>query len=371
MKNPIIFLSFFLSVFFCACADNDNSHNITNPNLPDEAYDYQSRVENFNNIYFNASTAIDNDKATLGRVLFYDKHLSINQSISCASCHKQHLGFADNEAFSKGVNVTKTLRNSPSLSNLFRHHRFFWDRRAINLEDLIFQPITDHIEMGFQDTEMLIERINNTSYYPNLFEKAFGNQNITEEKITEAFVHYLNALTSFESDYDKFQNGMDPTLAFSPKELLGRDLFMTKALCSNCHNGPNFGGSSSANIGLQMEYEDNGIGTRLNDESLNGFFKVPSLRNIALSSPYMHDGRFSTLREVLNHYNNGIIQHPNLSWQLTIFEEDPFSWWEPPANGGEPIRLNLTEDELDAIEAFLHALTDYKFITEPMYSNPF
>ncbi len=365
MKNLYLFIFFIVSLItIISCKDNLVQEKT--PQLPEEVFDYNQRLDDA----FVNFVSVDNEVATLGRVLFYDKNLSKNKSVSCASCHQQHLGFADNKAFSTGVNVTESRRNSLALSNIFGYSAFFWDRRTFELQDLIFQPITDHIEMGFEKPEDVVERISNTTYYPELFNNAFGNTEVSAEKIEIAMTDFLSSLVSFESKYDLYQKG---EAQLSASELIGESIFFTEGRCSNCHGGRNLGGSSgAANIGLELNYADKGIGAFRDEESSNGSFKIPGLRNIALTAPYMHDGRYNTLREVLNHYNTGIIQHPNLSWILTdeFVEIENNPWWNP-SNGGTPTRFNFSELELDALEAFLHTLTDYEYINEEMYSDPF
>lgn len=351
MKNVyyLIFVSLVFSLCFYACSENAILEEKI-PTLPENNYNYQPDSDNLQRM-FQRSPDLSDAKATLGRVLFYDTKLSGNHTIACASCHKQHLGFADGEAFSTGVNVTKTLRNSPSLANLFAYNGFFWDRRTWVLEELIFQPIEDHIEMRFSNEEALVNRLEETSYYPGLFEDAFGSTDIDKNKITEAMTDYLESMISIDS---KFDQGLDLDIEFSnlsATEQMGRELFFGKATCSNCHGDGNLAkNGSTTNIGLDMEYTDQG--------AHSGRFKVPGLRNVALSAPYMHDGRFSTLEEVINHYNNDIQPHPSLSW---ILKDE----------GQNPIRLGLTASEVKHLEAFLHTLTDWTYIRDERFSDPF
>ncbi len=367
MKN-LIYLSNIILVFcFFSCSDNSGVFEERVPILPENNYDY--KIPSDGSLIFGNPPIINDSKATLGRVLFYDNNLSGNKSVSCASCHKQHLGFADNTSFSTGANVTKTLRNSPSLSNLFSYPSFFWDGRTNNLEELIFQPIADHIEMRFSNEEVLVDRLERTSYYPDLFQNAFGSPEINKEKISEAMAEFLESMVGIDSKFDR-ANSSDLS-TFSLSERNGMDLFHGKATCGSCHRDSNLGAmGGAANIGLDIQYEDNGIS--------HGRFKIPSLRNVALSSPYMHDGRFSTLREVINHYNKNIQPHGALSWQLT--EEgrqaiEDFNnnggWWNQPPNGGTPTRLNLTESEIDDLEAFLNTLTDWNYVNDVRFSDPF
>ncbi len=354
------------------------------PILPEVAYDYVGTSKSVNNIRmpdmdlvnsFSTQFAVaavttnvgqsvtkqvqDNNIATLGRVLFYDGLLSKNNSTACASCHVQEKAFADGSVFSSGFGGEKTTRNSISFQNLSLGNNFFWDARQRELNTLVEEPITNHIEMGIEDLPQLMDKLSNTSYYPELFEKAFGSTSITETKFAEAISQFLASITTTNSVYDRaIENDFEE---FSSLEKLGMAIFYSdKALCGSCHTGANFAAPDAidqyynpsrgtTNIGLDVEYSDDGRG--------QGEFKIPSLRNIALTAPYMHDGRYQTLREVLNHYNNNIQPHPNLDSKLV--------------KNGLPIKMGLSSLELDALEAFMHTLTDEQMITDPKYSNPF
>jgi len=301
----------------------------------------------------------DNDVATLGRVLFYDGLLSKNNSTACASCHHQENAFADGNVFSPGFGGSVTTRNSLSFQNLSLGNNFFWDSRQRELNTLVEEPILNHIEMGIEDLPALMTKLQNTSYYPELFEKAYGSTAVTQTKFTEALTQFLASITTTNSTYDRAIE--DDFSDFSSMEKLGMAIFYSdKALCGSCHTGANFAAPDAVdqyynpsrgttNIGLDVDYFDNGRG--------EGEFKIPSLRNIAMTAPYMHDGRYQTLREVLDHYNTGIQPHPNLDFKLQ--------------KNGEPIKMDLSSLELDALEAFMHTLTDEDMLTDERYSNPF
>jgi cytochrome c peroxidase len=246
-------------------------------------------------------------------------------------------------------------------------NNLFWDSRSRSLQEMVLKPVQNHIEMGMEDLAFLKTKLQKISYYPALFKKAYGNEYITEEGINTALMQFLASMVTHSSKFDegaktKFQN-------FTALENIGKDLFISERLsCTKCHNGVNFslgdeisfdnpygGGSNSgpagtANIGLDLVYKDNGRG--------NGKFKIPSLRNIELTAPYMHDGRFKSLEEVVEHYNNGIKGHSNLDANLKN-------------SNGEPRRLNLSNIEKSALIAFLKTLTDKTFTTDSKYSNPF
>lgn len=303
---------------------------------------------------------VTNHGATLGRVLFYDPQLSINNSVACASCHHQSMGFADNNAGSTGFGGKKTPRNSMSITNVGFNNNLFWDSRVQGVKNLVMQPIQNHIEMGMESPSVLQEKLASIEYYPALFEKAFGDSYISTDRIADAMTQFMCSMVSCNSKFDEAQEADFST--FSPLERMGKDLFMGKAKCGQCHSGANFsapdgffggyGGPTikgTANIGLDVNYADNGMG--------EGKFKIPTLRNIALTAPYMHDGRFNTLEQVVEHYNKGIKNHNKLDEKL---RED-----------GLPQNLDLSSVEKQALVAFLHTLTDKYVTQDPKFSNPF
>lgn len=308
-----------------------------------------------------AATTFSNASAKLGRVLFYDKRMSLNNTVSCGSCHHQSLGFSDRMSVSVGFGGRTTHRNSMSINNPATFNNLFWDSRAQSPMDLSLRPVFDHIEMGMESDEMLEKKLAATDYYAALFQEAFGSKEITRRKVSLAITHFVSSMVSLNAKNDKVASGL---AQFTAQEKLGRDLFFSdRAGCFNCHAGSNFsapdepGGAygaptvaGTANIGLDLNYADNGKG--------NGKFRIPSLRNIELSAPYMHDGRFASLEAVLDHYSRGIQAHPNLDVNLR-------------GKDGQPKRMNFTVEEKDAMIAFLRTLTDVSFITEPKYSDPF
>jgi cytochrome c peroxidase len=329
------------------------------PILPNEPYDYNLDVlpDHFHSgalqffEFIPSSNPVTNEGAALGRVLFYDKQLSENGSISCASCHHQALAFSDGLTFSEGLNGEQTTRNSMALFNKQFERRMFWDMAANTLENQVLQPIENPIEMDLSLEEMR-QRIEERDFYPPLFEAAFGDPEVTDERVSRALAQFVRSIVSYRSKYDE---GVASDFAnFTESELNGKALFYNgETRCNQCHLTSNFYGPSPENNGLDVTYADDGLG--------NGMFKIPSLRNIALTAPYMHDGRFSTLEEVMHHYNGNVQQHPNLSDQLT----------EGFETGGTPIQPNLTEQDVADMIAFLHTLTDYEMLTDPKWSDPF
>jgi cytochrome c peroxidase len=399
MKKAIFIFSALgvFTIYSCTRSIQIAGTNSETPNLPTAVYDYQGAMlpnntdvkdfaaklggngtfNPFGNVFDNGVRkipAVTNDGATLGRVLFYDKKMSLNNTVACGTCHHQDKAFTDGQAFSKGFEGRITTRNTMAICNPIMQNNLFWDSRSNDLQDLALRPITNHIEMGMDDLDKLEKKLAATSYYPNLFQKAFGSSEITREKISIALSQFVASITTADSKFDKNrmisnQSGQ-PTSIFTPLETMGQVLF--NANCTSCHAGDNmvaddgpsgsYGGGGfgnggnvtdkkgSTNIGLDFVYTDNGMG--------NGNFKIPSLRNIGLTAPYMHDGRFKTLEEVLNHYANGIKPHANL---------------DPKFKGQNSAvkMIDLSKAEQMAVIAFLNTLTDYTMVNDAKYSDPF
>jgi cytochrome c peroxidase len=323
--------------------------------------------------------------ATLGRVLFYDKQLSKNDTTSCASCHVQEKAFADPRQFSLGFADGYTMRNSMSLANLRftkvrgGHPGFFWDERAPTLEAQVLMPIQDKVEMGMELPE-LEQKLQRLSYYPPLFQAAFGSPKVTSEGISKAVAQFMRSMVSFDSRFDRAADeagGGDYSrdfAAFTPQENLGKRLFIegvdgvAEIGCAHCHVPPTFGMPKSFNNGLDYYYVDQGLGARdvpANDPftpSNDGKFKAPSLRNIALTTPYMHDGRFKTLEQVVEHYSSAVHPHVNVG----IAFNEPRSENNLATSG-----FRLSDRQTAALVAFLQTLTDEKFVADPRFSDPF
>jgi len=302
--------------------------------------------------------------ATLGRVLFYDKKLSYNNTVACGSCHLQSNAFADAKPLSRGFDGNLTTRNSPSIVNAAFQTSYFWDGRISKLEDMVLLPLNNHIEMGIEKIENLETKLGATSYYPKLFADAFGTSEITKDKLSKALSQFIRSMQSFDAKIDQGQN------ALNSSEQRGEILFNRN--CASCHSGTNFRSSSEftssknssvntnafANIGLELSYKDKGLGEFIDKKE--GYFRIPSLRNIEHTAPYMHDGRFKTLEEVIEHYNSGVQAHPFLSGQLLDWN-----------TGIDPIRMNLTEENKVDMLNFLKTLTDKHFMDDERYSDPF
>ncbi len=310
-----------------------------------------------------ADNPVTDEGASVGRVLFYDPMLSVNGSTSCASCHIQELGFTDARRFSVGFDGGETRAHSMRLANanFYEGHEMFWDRRADDLEDQALQPVMDGVEMGFDEqaggVAALVARLQNTSYYPVLFEWAFGSSEVTDNRLRLALAQYVRSIVSTGSRFDEGRAmvgnvgpgpggpiGDLPTL--TAQENLGLRLYVTPPVgCAGCHGLPTFA--------LSQNSRSNGL-----DAGEQVVFKAPSLKNVAVSGPYMHDGRFATLEEVVEHYDSGVQNGPALDQRLR-------------GPNGAPIRLNLTPDERAALVAFLRTLTDEALLTDPKFSDPF
>jgi cytochrome c peroxidase len=301
-----------------------------------------------------SSNPITNAGAELGRVLFYDRRLSANDGISCASCHQQHTGFSDPERLSRGFAGGSTARHSMSLVNarFYRRGRFFWDERAATLEAQVLQPIEDPVEMSMP-LEDLVLKLQATAFYAPLFNAAFGSPEITSERVARALAQFTRSLVSFGSRFDEsFAGAAQPNLELlTTQEAQGFLLFGDPAVgCARCHGTHAHIAGDVFNTGLDATITDVGAG--------NGRFKVPSLRNVAVRGRFMHDGRFTALQEVVEHYDSGVRNNPGLDPGLR-------------APGGQPRRLNLTQAQKDAIVAFLHTLTDARFLADPRFTDPF
>ncbi len=328
------------------------------PELPETLYNYAS--QDLPRYFMNApdnvpvNNPVTDAGATLGRVLFYDKKLSANRSIACASCHTQDQGFSDSRQFSEGFEGGLTRRNSMGLANL-RYDRgaFFWDERAATIEEQVLMPIQDAVEMGM-DLDDLSARLREQEYYPPLFARAFGNERIDSERIADALAQFLRSMVSYRSRYDEGMTQAGPPTNefpnFSAEENRGKAIFMER--CNSCHGGPLSASPGARTNGLGDYAGDNGKGEVTGVPRDFNQFKSPSLRNIELTAPYMHDGRFASLTEVIEHYSTGV-QLPRALPGL-------------PSGG-----FRFADDEKESLLAFLLTLTDDSFIADERFSDPF
>ena len=356
-------------------------NNIDLTNLQQYANQSKPAYINKDNAGINAIT---DAKATLGRVLFYDKSLSIDNSISCGSCHKQQFAFSDTALISRGVQGGLTTRHSMRLINarFAIENRFFWDERAVTLEAQTTQPIKDHAEMGWSgqagrpNFAALLTRLGSIDYYQELFAFVYGNTSITEQKIQECLAAFIRSIQSFDSKFDigraTAPNDLVNFANYTPQENAGKQLFLQApafnaagmrvaggAGCQGCHRAPEFDiDTNSRNNGITNTANNPGAPPQLNNT------RSPTLRDLLnpmgqLNGNLMHSGAFASLQGAINHYNN-IVIHPlnnNLDGRLT------------PNGMGQ--KLQLTPTEMNNLMAFLATLTGSNVYTDKKWSDPF
>lgn len=369
------------------------------PNLPDPPLSYDhalppqfetETMRSFDNT--PTDNPVTDAGATLGRVLFYDLRLSASGTKSCASCHPQASAFSDIDARSEGFAGGRTRRNAMPLVNLRYYPRgaMFWDERAGSLEAQVLLPIQDETEMGMT-LDALVARLSATDFYGALFEDAFGDPDITEERIAMALAQFLRSIVSYQSKWDagvaEVEDIAQDFPNYTADENRGKAIFfgletpdLPPGLCGTCHMlqnplafaprtppgapAPTFDNTAAfvmlrpANNGL-FDDADAGFGEVSGRAEDQGTFKVPSLRNVAQTGPYMHDGRFETLEEVVAFYDRDIGDHPNLDPALRVRGQ------------GGPVRMNLGPDGRRALVAFLRTLTDPTIAADVRWSNPF
>ena len=311
------------------------------------------------------SNPLTKEGVFLGRMLFYEKRLSGNNKMSCGTCHQQAKAFTDGKAVSRGIDGKDGRRSTMSLVNLLWVRNLFWDGRAATLEEQALVPIQDSLEMH-QSLDRGVAKLQRTPTYPPLFKLVFGSDQITKENLVKALAQFERTLISSNSRYDRYLQGKyRPTSA----ELTGSILFMTHPIpenalrganCGDCHAGPKTFMDFFHNNGLEANPKDVGREGVTKRTQNRGMFRIPSLRNIALTAPYMHDGRFKTLTEVLDHYNEHLQPSATLS---------PLLMEATNQHGGQS--LLLTPQEKTAVLAFLNMLTDSTFIADPQFSDPF
>lgn len=360
--------------------------------VPGDSLDYPSPVETLFFPEEEVHGEPELDKIFLGRVLFHEKALSADGTVSCASCHMQQYAFGDHVPFSEGIEGRQTDRNTlalgsyPSLETVFQHGGFtaavpdtfvsdiqglYWDESTPFMYTQMEKSFSNSFEMGIL-VSSIPQRLAALEYYPVLFRQVYGEEELEATKAIQALLAYMATFVNIASPFDHayaktfMQRGNlgGDFSSFTAEQNLGKRLFTQH--CASCHMvvtnihlNSIFGiGALRACNGLETTYIDQGLGDYWGKPEWNGVFKIPSLRNIAVTAPYMHDGRFGTLGEVLEFYNTGIQAHPNLHPLL----KDSM---------GNPIRLHLSPSELDAIEEFLHTLTNPDLINGPKWADPF
>jgi cytochrome c peroxidase len=390
MKNQLKFLLPLLSILLFSCNKDDEGNTDTTYPAAESLFagviDFSALPNYANQVIPNYidkdntdGNPITDEGATLGRILFYDKNLSVNNTIACGSCHKQQSAFGDNETSSTGVNGS-TGRHSMRLINarFADEENFFWDERANSLEEQTTQPIQDHAEMGYSGQNGdpgitdLITKLEALDHYPELFTMAFGDDAITESRMQLALAQFIRSIQSFDS---KFDTGLmttgDQRVAFgnfTAAENRGKNLFFAPPAftngqrtgggsnCAVCHRGPEFD--------IAPNSRNNGVTTTINPDLTEDFdnTRSPSLRDIfdaqgSLNGGLMHDASFSTIEAVIEHYNDIGVNNPNLDNRL-----------RPQ---GMPQSLNLTAQEISDLSAFLRTLSGTNVYTDSKWSDPF
>lgn len=366
MKRPLLLAIAALSALILSLASSIDLRNLYN-------YEAQGKPSFINKDNTPPTNPITDAQATLGRVLFYDKQLSANNTIACASCHLQAFAFSDTAVQSLGLDGERTGRHSMRLVNarFGTNPRFFWDERSPTLEHQSTQPVQDHVEMGFSgaagqpDIDSLLRKLVELTYYPQLFQFAFGSPQITEAKIQQALTQFIRSIQSFDSKFDigraQVQGQGMPFPNFTADENAGKQLFMhTQGMgvpgCQSCHRMPEFD--------IDPNARNNGVigkaGNQLGIDLANT--RSPSLRNLVnpagdLNGPLMHTGSFSSIEQVIEHYN--------------LIPQSPANTNLDPRLSGTGGNLQLTAIQKSQLAAFLRTLTGVDVYTNPKWSDPF
>lgn len=304
-----------------------------------------------------ADNPLTEEGVSLGKRLFFDRRLSADNTLSCAGCHRPPNAFSDPRALSVGINGEQGIRNSMPLQNLAFNSRglFNWDGSASSLEDQIFEPVTNPLEMD-NTWPNVLAALQTDAQYPGLFEQAFGSNSIDSTMVSRALAQFIRIMISGNSKFDRYLLG---EVELSAQELNGLDVFMNEERgdCFHCHGNPNnplWTDNRFHNNGLDESFPDLGRGGVTGDPREFGTFRSPSLRNLAYTAPYMHDGRFATLDEVIDHYSEGLVYSPTI---------DPLM--KSVAEGG----VQLSQEDKAALKAFLLTLSDPSFINNPDFQN--
>ena len=331
------------------------------PILDPMAVPHFAEIGHLPKVEFPADNLYSVDKALLGKTLFYDPRLSGSNQIACASCHDPELGWTDNKTLSFGHDRQLGSRNAMTIMNIAFAKSLFWDGRAESIEKQSHMPIEDQKEMN-EHIDIATEKIAKIKGYEELFEKAFGSKSITKDKIGKAIATFERTLISPQSKFDKFIDGQ--SALFSDDEVIGLHLFRTKAQCMNCHNSGYFSNNQFENNGTSLlgsRQQDLGRYLVTKDLKDVGKFRVPSLREVTRTGPWMHNGAFTPLRDVLTFYSNGNPEPPKK--KSTVHEGITLT-----SQKSEMLKfLDLSSQEITQLEAFLHTLsTRNQRITPPV-----
>ncbi len=345
MNIKYYFIPLFILFFYLlACKKATVSNPTITPYSPSISFQHPTGFPD--PVYTFDSNEVTNIRFRLGKFLFFDPILSSDSTVSCAACHAQSHGFADhNIPFSKGVGGQFGNRNAPPIFNAAWMPEFFWDGRVHRLDDFSMGPITNPIEMN-ETSVHVIKKLNRNTYYRKHFKLAYGVDSITELSLRRALSQYMSMLISSNSKYDQYLAGK---INLSTSELNGLSIFTSN--CATCHKPPLFTDFSFRNNGLDTVFLDQGRAAYTKNNSDIGKFKVPTLRNIELTYPYMHDGRYIGLMDVINHYSTGI--HPSATLDKSIATN---------------LKLSTT-DKKDLLK-FLFTLTDYTLISDTLVAEP-
>lgn len=363
LKSKHIALISLAMLFVLAC-DKENNNQSENPAILDET-PYVLEYGNLSEPALPEDNPLTIEGVKLGQLLFFEKRMSKDGSQACGSCHIQQDGFSDIRKFSVGVEGKEGGRQAMAIFNLAWHsNQFFWDGRANLVRDQALKPIQDPLEMN-ETLENVVVKLSESTLYKNQFIKAFGTDEITSERIGLALEQFMLSLVSSNSKYDQYKSG---NTQLTESEERGRLLFETEynpffpdqsgADCAHCHGGENFENDQYMNNGLDIESEITDLGREMVTKDANdrAKFKVTSLRNVAVTPPYMHDGRFTTLEEVVEHYNSDIRES---------------STTDPALMATKQTGLMLSaQDKVDLVN-FLKTLTDDDFLNNPNYLSPF
>lgn len=358
--KTIILILIASTTLLVACKDDDSTevNGVVQDGTP-----YMLNYGNFPIPNISTDNLLTEQGVLLGRMLFYDKMLSADGTQACASCHFQKFAFTDSARFSTGIRGQKGGRNAMSVFNMaWNQNAYFWDGRATLLRHQALLPIQDELEMD-ETLENVVAKLSESETYKNQFIRVFGSDVVTDERISLALEQFMNSITSTNSKYDEF---LKDSTVFTASEKRGFKLFNTEynpffpelsgADCQHCHSGLNFENDKYMNNGLDAIFADIGREQVTGDAADRGKFKVTSLRNIELTAPYMHDGRFTTLEEVVEHYNSEIIASATLDQALEQTREKG---------------LFLTEQDKKDLVAFMKTLTDKDLTNNSAYSSPF
>jgi cytochrome c peroxidase len=353
-------MSLLLSLVFISCTEDDSS---TSPQDKFETTPYSLTVpSNLPPPIIPTDNQLTYEGIALGKALFFEKMMSKDGTVSCGSCHAQENAFTDSEkVFSEGIEGKIGDRNSMPIFNMFYHTKgFFWDGRAKLLRDQSLGPIENPVEMG-ETLENVVMKLEATQEYRAMFYDAFGDSVVTSENMSLAMEQFMLTLVSGDSKFDKVERG---EATFTESEQRGKEFFFTEfeengetrgADCFHCHGSADFSNHEFMNNGLDSETDFKDIGRAKFTErpTDNAKFKTPSLRNVEVSGPYMHDGRFKTLEEVVEHYNSGIKTSPTLDVNIHGIKDG----------------MNLTEQDKQDLIAFLKTLTDEVYLNNPNYKE--